>query len=290
LRPWPGHSASGAYQYLPATWRQWTKASGIGGEYPQAYLAPANIQDAVTAFALLHGRGANDRSLWYESGPKMGHRYENFGNIDVTPEGLAKGANLSSKSAGAKSLMFIVTPEGLAKGASLPSKSAGAKSLMFIGAHGEFAIPGTTMLIDAEGNVRGGNEHWGHDPRAADYAMQRITGGFDKSSPWHGGGVRHVVHHHVAHGARDLGGGAHRALPYGNASCGLDGHGGNLFSSLGRAIPGPLGAIFGALGHIIGGPMSTHQWQGATPHGRMGMRIENNIGADLAIAAAQIAH
>jgi hypothetical protein len=44
-----GSTASGAYQFIDSTWRAQAKAAGIGTEYPSAYLAPPQIQDAVAA-------------------------------------------------------------------------------------------------------------------------------------------------------------------------------------------------------------------------------------------------
>lgn len=40
-------TASGAYQFLDSTWQHLTKRYGIGTEYPRAYLAPPEIQDAI---------------------------------------------------------------------------------------------------------------------------------------------------------------------------------------------------------------------------------------------------
>ena len=53
----PG-SGSGAFQYTPGTWRHWSAAAGYPG-YRYAYQAPANVQDAVTAFTLTHGGAHN---------------------------------------------------------------------------------------------------------------------------------------------------------------------------------------------------------------------------------------
>ena len=47
----PG-TASGAYAITNPTWKTWTEQSGIGKEYPSAYLAPPEIQDQVAAFAV----------------------------------------------------------------------------------------------------------------------------------------------------------------------------------------------------------------------------------------------
>lgn len=49
LPPGPG-GASGAYQYLGSTWRHWASASGVDTvPYPEAYLAPPLVQDAVAS-------------------------------------------------------------------------------------------------------------------------------------------------------------------------------------------------------------------------------------------------
>lgn len=45
----PGSSASGAYQFLDGTWKERAAAAGVGTEYPRAYMAPPEIQDAVAA-------------------------------------------------------------------------------------------------------------------------------------------------------------------------------------------------------------------------------------------------
>lgn len=45
----PGSTASGAYQFLDSTWKARAAAAGVGTEYPRAYLAPPEIQDAVAA-------------------------------------------------------------------------------------------------------------------------------------------------------------------------------------------------------------------------------------------------
>ena len=47
----PGSTASGAYQYIDATWKHWYKTThpGFAVPYPKARLAPPEIQDAVAA-------------------------------------------------------------------------------------------------------------------------------------------------------------------------------------------------------------------------------------------------
>jgi hypothetical protein len=44
-----GSSASGAYQFIDSTWKAQSAAAGIGTEYPRAYMAPPEVQDAVAA-------------------------------------------------------------------------------------------------------------------------------------------------------------------------------------------------------------------------------------------------
>lgn len=53
----PG-SGSGAYQYVPGTWRTWSARAGYPG-YAYAYQAPAAVQDAVTAYTLQNGGAGN---------------------------------------------------------------------------------------------------------------------------------------------------------------------------------------------------------------------------------------
>lgn len=61
------NGSSGAYQYQPATWRAWSERAGYPG-YARAYLAPASVQDAVTAYTLTHG-GAGNWSPRYGDDP-----------------------------------------------------------------------------------------------------------------------------------------------------------------------------------------------------------------------------
>jgi hypothetical protein len=58
---------SGAFQFIPATWRAWSARAGHPG-YPYAYLAPPTVQDAVVAYALTHG-GAGNWSPRYGNDP-----------------------------------------------------------------------------------------------------------------------------------------------------------------------------------------------------------------------------
>jgi len=59
----PG-SGSGAYQFIPGTWRtyfgKWAAATGYTGPiYAYAYQAPPDVQDAVLIYALTHGGAGN---------------------------------------------------------------------------------------------------------------------------------------------------------------------------------------------------------------------------------------
>ncbi len=53
----PG-SGSGAYQYVPGTWRHWSQLAGYAG-YAYAFEAPPGVQDAVFQFTLTHGGAHN---------------------------------------------------------------------------------------------------------------------------------------------------------------------------------------------------------------------------------------
>lgn len=54
----PG-SGSGAYQFIPGTWRTWSAKAGFGGQYAYAYQAPAAVQDAVLVYTLTNGGAGN---------------------------------------------------------------------------------------------------------------------------------------------------------------------------------------------------------------------------------------
>jgi len=72
--PWSG---SGADQWIPSSWAEWSVRAGYGTRDPRgrpvptyslAYLAPPAVQDAVTAYALTHG-GAGNWSMNYGNDP-----------------------------------------------------------------------------------------------------------------------------------------------------------------------------------------------------------------------------
>lgn len=72
----PG-SGSGAYQYVPSTWAEWSVRAGYGARddrgnplptYQYAYQAPPNVQDDVTVFVLANG-GAGNWSPRYGDDP-----------------------------------------------------------------------------------------------------------------------------------------------------------------------------------------------------------------------------
>lgn len=57
-------SGSGAYQFVPGTWRtwfaRWAAATGYRGpDYAYAYLAPWFVQDAVFCYTVTHGGAGN---------------------------------------------------------------------------------------------------------------------------------------------------------------------------------------------------------------------------------------
>lgn len=58
----PG-SGSGAYQFIPGTWRTWSARAGYGG-YMYAYQAPPAVQDAVLHYTLTHGGAGNWSNRW----------------------------------------------------------------------------------------------------------------------------------------------------------------------------------------------------------------------------------
>lgn len=60
-------SGSGAFQYVPGTWRTWSARAGYPG-YAYAYLAPPSVQDEVTRYTLTHG-GAGNWSTKYGNDP-----------------------------------------------------------------------------------------------------------------------------------------------------------------------------------------------------------------------------
>lgn len=68
----PTSHASGAYQIQPGTWRDWTRASGVGTEYAQAFQAPPAIQDQVAGFAASK-YGPNNSYTWAASAPSGGY-------------------------------------------------------------------------------------------------------------------------------------------------------------------------------------------------------------------------
>lgn len=66
-------AGSGAYQYIPSTWRHWfgqwrDAVQWVGSDYEYAFQAPPLIQDAVTEYTLTHG-GAGNWSPRYGNDP-----------------------------------------------------------------------------------------------------------------------------------------------------------------------------------------------------------------------------
>lgn len=80
---YPRSHASGAYQFQPGTWRDWTGRSGIGTQYTEAYLAPASVQDAVAGYAATHGN-VNSTALWGYSAPSGGYPTVDVGSTSLT--------------------------------------------------------------------------------------------------------------------------------------------------------------------------------------------------------------
>lgn len=73
-------SGSGAYQFIPSTWRSWSVKAGYGHydahgnpvpTYSYAYEAPPSVQDAVFNFAVANGGGGN-WSMRYGNDPCTG--------------------------------------------------------------------------------------------------------------------------------------------------------------------------------------------------------------------------
>ncbi len=60
-------SGSGAYQFVPGTWRHWSQLAGFAG-FAYAYEAPPAVQDAVLMFTLTHG-GAHNWDPAYGNDP-----------------------------------------------------------------------------------------------------------------------------------------------------------------------------------------------------------------------------
>lgn len=51
-------AGSGAFQFIPTTWRHWSELAGYPG-FAFAYQAPASVQDAVLGWTLTHGGAGN---------------------------------------------------------------------------------------------------------------------------------------------------------------------------------------------------------------------------------------
>ncbi len=64
----PMSTASGRYEFIDGTWAAATKATGVGGAYARAYLAPPVDQD-YNALWLLRMSGPNSSFSWKASGP-----------------------------------------------------------------------------------------------------------------------------------------------------------------------------------------------------------------------------
>ena len=64
----PASTASGAYQFINSTWAYVASLTGVGTQYPRAYLAPILDQD-TNALLLLRMFGPNSTRSWKASGP-----------------------------------------------------------------------------------------------------------------------------------------------------------------------------------------------------------------------------
>src|SRR5208282_5925805 len=91
---YPRSHASGLYQVQPGTWKDWTKNTGIGREYPEAYQAPSVVQTANAKFAEKK-YGPNASYTWAASAPKGGYpipKQAKGGYDDLIPKQQKKGA------------------------------------------------------------------------------------------------------------------------------------------------------------------------------------------------------
>src|SRR5271157_2455663 len=91
---YPRSHASGLYQIQPGTWKDWTKNTGIGREYPEAYQAPSVVQTANAKFAEKK-YGPNASYTWAASAPKGGYpapKQTKGGYDDLIPKQQKKGA------------------------------------------------------------------------------------------------------------------------------------------------------------------------------------------------------
>lgn len=61
------YEGSGAYQFIPGTWRHYSTLAGFPG-YAYAYQAPPSVQDAVVLYTLTHG-GAHNWDPAYGNDP-----------------------------------------------------------------------------------------------------------------------------------------------------------------------------------------------------------------------------
>lgn len=66
----PASSASGAYQFIDATWQWVSRQTGVGTQYASAADAPPSVQDA-NALWLLRKYGPDASISWAASGPYL---------------------------------------------------------------------------------------------------------------------------------------------------------------------------------------------------------------------------
>ena len=68
----PSSTASGAYQFIDATWQWVSQQTGVGTQYASAAEAPPSVQD-TNALWLLRNYGANASISWAASAPAGGY-------------------------------------------------------------------------------------------------------------------------------------------------------------------------------------------------------------------------
>lgn len=79
----PVHAtASGAYQFIKATWAFAASNTGLGSQYVYAYQAPPQYQDS-NALWLLRTYGPNSSRSWQSSGP-----YPSMASMNYAAQGL----------------------------------------------------------------------------------------------------------------------------------------------------------------------------------------------------------
>lgn len=153
----PTSTASGAYQFVNGTWQSLTAKSGIGTQYATAKEAPANVQDAVAAYALEQNPNANSSSLW--GGGRTG--YPLVTNYDVSSTQLA-AASGSSLGGG------TVIAQGDTSNQGFGSNGASSGELTTDPTTGYTSIPGSSTSASPSTNTLfSGAADVGYTPPAA---------------------------------------------------------------------------------------------------------------------------